>query len=77
MQVHVFPGRELIVHAGVLKDDAETLPHLVLMGGGVQTVDLDSAAGRLQQRGQHLDRGGFARPVGAEEGEDFALRHVE
>ena len=77
VQIHVFVGGLLAVEAGVLKDDAEALADLVLLHRGIEAVELDAAAGRAQQRGEHLDGGGLARAVRAEEGEDLALRDVE
>ena len=38
---------------------------------------IDVARRRLEQAGEHLDRGGLARGVRAEEGEEFALRNFE
>ena len=35
------------------------------------------AAGRLQQRGQHVDGGRLAGAVGPQEAEDLARRHLE
>ena len=44
---------------------------------GIEAVELNGAAGGPEQRGQHLDGGGLARAVGAEEGKDLALRHIK
>ena len=43
----------------------------------IEAVELDASAGGLQQRGEHLDGGGLARAVRAQEGEDLALRDVK
>src|SRR6185437_16326392 len=77
VEVHVLVGGLLGVEAGVLEDDAEALACLFGLDGGVEAVKLDGAAGGPQQRGQHLDGGGFACAVGAEKGEDLALAYVE
>ena len=77
VEVHVFVRGLLVVEAGILEDDAETLAGLLLADGRVEAVELDAAAGGTEQGGEHLDCGGFAGSVGAEEGEDFALGDVE
>ena len=77
MEIHVFVGGEFVVDAGVLKDDAELLARGGLMGDGIEAVELHAAAGRRQQRGEHLDGGGFAGAVGAEKREDLALGDIE
>ena len=77
VEIHVLVGGEFVVDAGVLKHDAELLARGGLMGGGVETVELHVAAGGRQQRGEHLDGGGFAGAVGAQEGEDLALGDIE
>src|SRR5205823_5843328 len=70
VDVHVLPRRELAVETGILEHDAEAPPHLRLMRGGIEPVELERAARGAQQRRQHLDRGGFAGAVGTEERED-------
>ena len=77
VQVHVFVGGLLAVQAGVLKDDAEALAGLLLLHGRIKAVQFDAAAGGAQQRGEHLDGGGFAGAVGTEKGEYLSLRDVE
>ena len=42
------------------------------VGDGVQAEDLDGAGGGGEQAGEHLDGGGFACAVGAEEAEELA-----
>ena len=70
-------GGQFVVQAGVLKHDAEAFARFVLLRDRVETVELDVAAGGLEQRRQHLDRGGFAGAVRPQEGEDLASLHVE
>ena len=77
MDFHVFPGGEVAVEAGILKDDAETLARFVLVGLRVEPVEFDGAAGGLEQRGEHLDGGGLPCAVGPEEGEDLAFVDFE
>jgi hypothetical protein len=54
VKVHVFVGREFVVEARVLKDDAEAFADFVLVRGGIQTVDFDAAAGGSVQLCQGL-----------------------
>src|ERR1700744_254165 len=77
MQLHVFPRPEFTVEAGILKDDAEALAHLVVMGPGIEPIQRNAAAGGLEQGGEHFDGGGFSGSVGTEEGEDFAFCDLE
>ena len=44
---------------------------------GIEPVELERAARRLQQRGEHPDGRRLPRPVGPEEGEDLAAPDVE
>ncbi len=44
---------------------------------GIESVEFDRAAGGFQQRREHFDGCGLPRPVGTEEGEYLAFRHVE
>ena len=78
VELHVFVGGQLAVEAGVLEDDAEALARFVLAArtGSRPSSSMGPPVG-LEQRGEHLDGGGFAGAVGAEEGEDLALRHFE
>ena len=73
VDLHVLAGGQVAVEAGILKDDAEALADLVLVRARIEAVQFDRAAGGAQQCGQHLDGGGFAGAVRAEEGEDLAL----
>jgi hypothetical protein len=77
VQFHVLLRGQHAVEAGILEHDAEAPARLVRMGGHVQPVDADAAAGGLQQRGQHLDGGGLAGAVGPQEGEYLAASHRE
>ncbi len=77
MDLHVFPGGEVAVEARILKDDAEALTGLVLMGSRIEPVELDRAAWWLQQGSEHFDGGGLPCSVGTEEGEDFSFGNVE
>jgi hypothetical protein len=77
VDLQVFPCREFAVEAGILEDDSETLARLVLVRLRVETVEFDTAAGGVQQRGEHLDGGGFTSAIGTQEGEDFSGLDVE
>ena len=78
MQFHVLVGGLLAVQAGVLEHDAETFAGLHSSGlwDRARPVRIFPLVG-IQQRGQHLDGGGFAGAVGAEEGKDLARCDVE
>ena len=52
-------------------------PHLRGLRGDVEAVDAGGPRVGLEQRRQDLHDRGLARPVGAEQGEDAAPRHVE
>ncbi len=49
------------------------LAHAVGVAHDVETVDARRAGGGRHERGQHADEGRFARAVGAEQAEDFAV----
>ena len=53
------------------------LPDRALILLRVEAVELNGAAGGVQQRGEHFDGCGLPCSVGAEEGEYLARRHVE
>src|SRR5881398_138124 len=77
VDVHVLPRREVAVETGILEHHAESLADLGWMCGRVESVELERAARRPQQGGEHLDGGGLAGPVRPEEREDLAGSHVE
>jgi len=77
VDLHVLPSSKVLVERGVLKDDAEAAARFVLAPLRVETVKLYGAAGRPKQGGEHLDGGGFAGSVGAEEGENLAGGYLE
>src|SRR6266566_6245717 len=77
MDVHVLPRRQLGVETRVLEHDAELPADFGLVRGGIQAIELEGAARRVQERGEHLDSGGLAGAVGPEEREDFTRAHVK
>ena len=56
---------------------ADLIGQLFPLFGGVYVKYPDIAAVGIEDAGQHLDGGAFARPVGADEGQDFPLFYVE
>src|SRR5207245_1157961 len=60
------------IKTGILKNDAKTLSNFALAACGVDAVDEDAAAVRLQQRCKHPDGGSFAGAVGSKERENLA-----
>ena len=73
----VLPPGEDLVHGGELSGQADRLAYLRRLRGDVEAVDGGRPRIRLEQRGEDPDDRGLARPVGAEQGEDAAPRHVE
>ncbi len=53
-------------------DDADLAFDFDGVGGGVEAENLDGAGGGREEAGEHLDGGGFAGAVGAEEAEELA-----
>src|SRR5689334_23014697 len=74
---HVFPCRHIAVETCVLKDDPESLPHLVWPDERIDPVDPDLPAIGTEERGEHFDGGSFARSVGSQECEDFSGGDLE
>src|SRR6266550_3850509 len=77
MDIHVLPGCQIAVETRILKYDAEAPPHLGLMRGGIEAVELERAAGRAQQGREHFDGRGLPGAVGTEKREDLAASYVE
>src|ERR1700751_1300206 len=77
MEIHVFPGSLFSVQAGILKHNAKALARQLLLQGGIQAIEFDAPAGGAQQRGEHLDGGGFSGSVRSEKLEYLTLCDVE
>ena len=77
MNLHVFPGGEFAIEAGVLKNDAKPLARLILMRHRVEAVQLDSPARRPQKSCQHFDCGGLACSVRTEKSEYLAFADLK
>ena len=76
-QHEVLAPAEDFVDGRELSGEADRLPHVRRQRGDVEAVDADCPGVGLEQRGQDLHDRGLAGPVGAEQGEDAAPRHVE
>ena len=76
-EADVLVSREVLVGGVLLRDDADGGPDVVGVGSDAVPAHLGRPRCGLQECGQHLDRGGLARPVRAEESEDLALSHFE
>jgi hypothetical protein len=74
---HVLVGGLFVIETGILKDDAEALARFLLAGARVETIQLDTSAGWLQQGGEHFDGGCLARAVRSQEGKDLALGYFK
>src|SRR5262249_52017105 len=76
-EIEVLLDREVVVERELLGHVAELLPDVLR----TQLTDLARqshlARARRQQAAEHLDRGGLARPVGAEQSVDLAVAHLE
>src|SRR5271156_6970505 len=77
MEVHVFPGGLFVVETRILKHNAKALARQLLLYRGIQAIEFDAPAGGAQQRGKHLNGGGFPGTVRSEKGEYLSLCDVE
>src|SRR5437773_9596379 len=77
VQLHVLPCGEVLVEAGILKDNPKALAHLTLVLCRIQTVNFDCAAGGLEQRSEHPDRCGLPGAIWTEEREDLTFSYIE
>ena len=77
MESQVLLGGQLIVEGLLLKDEADVPAHLPGVLDDIEAGDPGRTRGRPGQGAQHLDGGRLPRPVGAQEGEDLTLGHVE
>src|SRR6185369_12763819 len=63
--------RELLRHV------ADLLPHALRAQPAALAGEAHDSRARLDQAAEHLDRGGLARAIGAEEAVDLAIAHLE
>ena len=63
---------ERTIHGNRLRHITDGTAHIDRLGGDGETRYARRARRGWQQRGEHFDRGGFARPVGAEQAENLA-----
>ena len=76
-QFEVGLDRQAGVEGRVLRKVADAGLDFLGVGQDVQPVDLDRATVRMQIARQDFDRGGFARPIGAQQPHDLAGLHLE
>jgi hypothetical protein len=76
-QHEVLPPTEDFVDRRELSGEADRLPHVRSLRDDIEAVDAGTSPVGLEQRGQDFHDRGLARPVGAEQGENAAPRHVE
>jgi hypothetical protein len=74
---HVFVSGLLVIETGILKDDAEALSRLLLVGARIEAIQLDTSAGGVKEGREHFDGCGLARAVRSQEGEDLALGYFK
>jgi hypothetical protein len=73
LQLHVLPAGQVAVHAGALRHDADRAAYLARLPEHVPARHARPALVGVRERGEHLDGGGLARAVGAEQAEHCAL----
>ena len=76
-EAEIFGCGETAEEGEAFGDDADLALDFDGVGDGVEAEDLDAAGGGGEQAGEHLDGGGFAGAVGAEEAEELAGRDGE
>src|SRR5581483_12100298 len=76
-ELEVFAPGQLFVKEGVIGDVAEDAFRLERLPLDVVAADSGGAGGRVEQTAEHLDGGGLAGAVGAEEAEKLALAHLQ
>src|SRR5262249_45781801 len=67
----VFSDRERSIQSGFLKHDSNRLPRLDRIAADVEASNLRRAGIGLDQGGQHVDGGCFARTVRTEQAEEL------
>jgi hypothetical protein len=77
MEAHVLFGGQVLVEARALEDDPDLPAHSARVVNDVAPVDARPSAGRGERRREDRDRGGLARAVRAEQGEELARLDVE
>src|SRR5699024_8402452 len=77
MDLQVFVGGEAEVQGGSLKHHAELGAGAPGLSDRVAAHDCSTAHVGAQHGGQHVQGGGFAGPVRAEQGKPLTLRNVE
>ena len=70
-EAEVFGCGEAAEEGEAFGDYADLAFDLDGVGGGIEAENLDAAGGRGEEAGEHLDGGGFAGAVGAEEAEEL------
>jgi hypothetical protein len=70
-EAKVFGGGEAAEEGEAFGDDADLAFDFDGVGDGVEAEDLDAAGGGGEEAGEHLDGGGLAGAVGAEEAEEL------
>src|SRR5690606_19994599 len=76
---YVFRHAQAAEHRGFLRQvaDSEACARVHRQGGDIAIVDLDGAVVGRDEADDHVERGGLARAVGAEQADDFALVEAE
>ena len=76
-EIEVGDGRQLVVQARRLGQDADPRPDRIGLGADVEAIDRGRAFGRLDERREQPDGRRLARAVGAEQAEELASVDLE
>jgi len=76
-KAEVVAGAQRAIEGDLLGHDADVPANAEGVAGDGVAGDFSRAAGRLDEAAEHVDRGGLARAIGAEQTEDFAAQDAE
>ncbi|MNC39682.1 hypothetical protein D3C75_883520 [compost metagenome] len=73
----IFPPGQNLIHSGKLPGQTDRLAHIVGPRCNVESVYADGSAVWFEQRREDFDNRCLTRPIGAEQGKNTALIHLE
>jgi hypothetical protein len=76
-EAEILGGGEAAEEGEAFGDHTDLALDLARVSDGVEAENFDCAGGGGEDAGEHLDGGGFARAVGAEESVELARGHAE
>lgn len=77
MEHHILISGQFIIQRGILKDNPDGMPDMILLGKRTESIYPGLASRRAQQRRKHLDGRRFACTVRSEEREDLSRIDVK